>query len=362
MLKVLSFDISQIPTTSEPFPNGFGFWGLSLENILIINDFMSERYLTCLSDIDIIWIYGYDFQDKKNKSISEFIHFINSNVKSCKTIIFDLQGEGYYSEWYLKKFDHFRDSLNIKANNHKILWNLNKRVHYKDYDIFYEDFYELVYWYKAKNIKPLYFNNNDNRKYLFNFFNGTLKGRYHRYTLFKKLLNIYDSKIHLISNLDKSTDLPYIHEIQTVNNLKDNSCPKSTSTDEYSRNSYIHIVSESSMDTYHNTFFITEKSIKPFVLQQIPIFLGPTGIVNHFKEYNFDLFDDYIDHSYDNVTDIDLKIDLIYNEIIKLSNLNLPMIFKNEEHRFLHNYKQYENMIKTADIIEHKLKTWVLTV
>jgi hypothetical protein len=355
-LNVLTFDLNQISTISDH--DGYGFWGLNLVCQLNINDFMTNSFISDLTNLDIIWIYGYDFQDNKSKKISEFIEFINANVKNCKSIIFDLQGEGHSSAYYLEYFDDFRKKLNIKEYKSKILWNLNKKIFYKDYDIFYYDSYELVYWYKVKNLKPLEFKNKYDRKYVFSFLNGTLNGRPHRYKMLKKILlntNLVD--ISLISNIDKSTDILYMQPIPYNNN------ENLFSSDEYYvRDSYVNIISESKCDSYDGAFFITEKSIKPFVLQQIPIFLGPTNIANHFKKYGFDLFEDIIDHSYDVKEDLDLKIDLIYKELNKIQKLNLFDIFKQIENRLQHNYNVYLNMISNIDIIENKLKEWILKI
>jgi hypothetical protein len=355
-LKVLTFDLAQISTVCSD--DGYGFWGLNLISQLDINDFMTNSFISDLANLDIIWIYGYDFQDNKSKKISEFIEFINANVKNCKSIIFDLQGEGHSSACYLEYFDDFRKNLNIKGYKSKILWNLNKKIFYKDYDIFYYDYYELVYWYKVKNLKPLEFKNKYDRKYVFSFLNGTLNGRPHRYKMLKKiLLNANLVNISLISNLDKSTDISYIQPIPYNN--KENFF----SSSEYcTRDSYINLISESVFDSYDNAFFITEKSIKPFVLQQIPIFLGPTNIANHFKKYGFDLFEDIINHSYDEEENLDLKIDLIYKELNKIQKLNFSNIFKQIENRLQYNYNLYLNMIDNIDIIENKLKEWILKI
>lgn len=355
-LKVLAFDIKQI--SSILLHEGYGFWGLSLEDDLIINDFISDTYKSSLLNIDIIWIYGYDLQDNKRKSISEFIEFINYNVKTCKTVIFDLQGEGHSTIHYLKYFDSFRERINPKINNYKILWNLNQHISYKDYDIFYAKYYELVYWHKVKNLRNLEYKNEYNRKYFFSFLNGTLYDRPHRYKMLKIILNNqHKFKNALISNLDKNTDLPYMC---TVNN--DNNENIFSSTESEVRQSYINLISESICYSYNNAFFVTEKSIKPFVLQQIPIFLGPTNIVSYFRNYGFDLFDDLIDHSYDSVQDLDLRVSLIYQELTKLNDFDFFTFFKENDHRLYHNFMTYVNMVNNTDKIETELKQWILKV
>jgi hypothetical protein len=177
--------------------------------------------------------------------------------------------------------------------------------------------------------------------------------------MLKKLIsNRYLNKLCLISNLDQTTDIPYLHAIQNKNDNES----FFVSTETAVRDSYINLVSESVSESYNGAFFITEKSIRPFVLQQIPIFLGPPKIAKHFKKYGFDLFEDIIDHSYDEIDDLDLRIDLIYQELTKIQNLNFTKIFKQIKDRLHANYMVYSTMINNINTIEHKLKEWILKI
>jgi hypothetical protein len=291
-----------------------------------------------------------------NPNIFDFIKFINSNVTSCKSIVFDLQGEGHTTEIYLKYFDHFRNEINLSDYNAKILWNLNKKLSYLDYDIFYETYYELIYWYHVGNINNLEFNNRLNRDYSFSFLNGVTFQREHRYKMLKLILTDLDLMTHgIVSNLDKRVDLPYLEVsplIETENRF--------SSTEDLIRNSYINLVSESTCESFDDKFFITEKSIKPFVLQQIPLFLGPRKIVSHYRDYGFDVFDDLINHSYDNVDDLNIKTNLIYNELNNIMKLNLKELFLKINNRLLNNYNLYNEMITNIEKTDNKLKQWIL--
>jgi hypothetical protein len=55
--------------------------------------------------------------------------------------------------------------------------------------------------------------------------------------------------------------------------------------------------------TNWNVPFITEKSTKPFAWGQVPVYLAPQGHVAAVRKMGFDLFDDIIDHSYDEEPD-----------------------------------------------------------
>ena len=104
--------------------------------------------------------------------------------------------------------------------------------------------------------------------------------------------------------------------------------------------SYINIITE----TYFNEkgIHITEKSFKPFYLYQLPIFLANQNHIKTLKkEYGLDVFDDLIDHSYDNEEDNLKRLYMVYNEIKRLSEIkntitqyyldNIDRIKKNRE-------------------------------
>jgi hypothetical protein len=63
-------------------------------------------------------------------------------------------------------------------------------------------------------------------------------------------------------------------------------------------NSYCNLVMEHSMEIA----ILSEKSYKPFIAKQIPIYLAGIGAANALKNLGFDLFYDFIDHTlYDNL-------------------------------------------------------------
>jgi hypothetical protein len=99
--------------------------------------------------------------------------------------------------------------------------------------------------------------------------------------------------------------------------------------------SYINIVTESNYFT--DCVHITEKSIKPFHFHQIPIFLSSPNHVKYFKErYDFDFFDDIIDHSYDSEIDNKKRMHLVFNEIKRVLGNKEQIIefYKNNQERF----------------------------
>ena len=103
------------------------------------------------------------------------------------------------------------------------------------------------------------------------------------------------------------------------------------------QNSYINIVTESIWLDDYEVVHITEKSFRPFNFYNLPIFVATQGHVKFIKEtYGFDLFDDLIDHSYDNEPDIKKRLIMVYNEIKRLNNNKESVIkfYSENQYRF----------------------------
>jgi hypothetical protein len=67
------------------------------------------------------------------------------------------------------------------------------------------------------------------------------------------------------------------------------------------RNSFVEIVSESSFTA--PGYMLTEKTAHSFFGCNFPILLSGRGAVAHLRDIGFDMFDDVVDHSYDNLSD-----------------------------------------------------------
>jgi len=112
------------------------------------------------------------------------------------------------------------------------------------------------------------------------------------------------------------------------------------------RNAYLNITTETNFIT--EDIHITEKSFKPFFFYQIPIFLSSAFHVKNLKEiYGFDLFEDVVNHDYDNETNFKKRFSLVCDEINRIYN-NRDEIKKfiiNNEERFLKNNQIVSNII-----------------
>jgi hypothetical protein len=76
------------------------------------------------------------------------------------------------------------------------------------------------------------------------------------------------------------------------------------------QNVFVEIVSESSFSA--PAYNVTEKTLNSFYACNFPIILGGRGIVQQLRDMGFDMFDDIINHSYDN---LDNPIDRITSAI-----------------------------------------------
>lgn len=102
-------------------------------------------------------------------------------------------------------------------------------------------------------------------------------------------------------------------------------------------NSYINIVNESIFMDDVNVIHISEKSFRPFAFYQIPLIVATQHHIKKMKEeYNFDFFDDLIDHSYDNLPTIKERIQGVISEVIRLNNNQSLVVdfYNNNRERF----------------------------
>lgn len=120
------------------------------------------------------------------------------------------------------------------------------------------------------------------------------------------------------------------------------------------RDSFVEIVSESSFTA--PGYMLTEKTAHSFFGCNFPIILSGQGAVAHLKDVGFDMFDDVVNHSYDQLTN---PFDRIIAAIEKNHRLLTDSDFAkhcwlNNKQRFKNNIKVYETMF---DWYEHRTRT-----
>lgn len=93
--------------------------------------------------------------------------------------------------------------------------------------------------------------------------------------------------------------------------------------------------------------FITEKTLKPYAMHQLPVFNTVKGHVKNLRDMGIDVFDDIVDHSYDNVDHPIERVQAVGAEIERLCNLgvdyfkqlNLDARFETARNRFMEQEK-----------------------
>jgi hypothetical protein len=98
-----------------------------------------------------------------------------------------------------------------------------------------------------------------------------------------------------------------------------------------------------------NRMFVTEKTIKPFIIGQIPIFIAIPGHVRMLRELGFDMFDDIIDHSYDKEDDSDTRMKLAIDQLERVCQLSIDYwnkFFADNMHRLEANKSQVTTVSK----------------
>lgn len=84
----------------------------------------------------------------------------------------------------------------------------------------------------------------------------------------------------------------------------------------YTCNSYVELIGCTSIGDYGTEIYTSEKIFKPFMSFQIPIFFGQQGLVKHLRRLGFNMFDDIIDNSYDEIEN-NLERMKVVSELVK---------------------------------------------
>lgn len=118
-------------------------------------------------------------------------------------------------------------------------------------------------------------------------------------------------------------------------------------------NSYFNIATETNF--YTNVIHITEKSFKPFYCLQFPLILASQNHISEIKKhYNFDFFDDIINHDYDYEINSHKRIIKFINEIKRIHENKEFFIdfYKKNNDRFINNYNKIINFNSDANDLE----------
>lgn len=88
----------------------------------------------------------------------------------------------------------------------------------------------------------------------------------------------------------------------------------------------------------YKTITFTEKAWKPFKAHQLPLFISLPGYVKKIKSLGFDVYDDFINHSYDNETNHYKRLLMVLDELDRISKLDCIEFYQKNYNRFIKNY------------------------
>jgi|TARA_Y100000034_G_scaffold2817_1_gene3439 hypothetical protein len=112
--------------------------------------------------------------------------------------------------------------------------------------------------------------------------------------------------------------------------------------------SYLEIVAETTWDQLHDSCTLTEKTGKPLFTGLPFILLARPYGLKLLKQYGFKTFHPFIDESYDDVIDCDKRLEMIFNEIKRILNMNEEEIHKwflSMKGILYHNIKHFHSFI-----------------
>jgi hypothetical protein len=297
------------------------------------------------------------------------IPFTESLITGLKTlnnvnIILLSEHESVDEENFIKLND-FLIRYNINGNkihliNNNSLLNFYKSKHNSEINVLSTKFLPIFYS-KLLNKHKIEFSTN--REFLFMCHNKRMKSHRVGVLAFLKKTNIindvdwsfvFDSESSIDYDLSstlkeeigvilKNGSVKSKYEIDHVFKFGD---PGDYICEDTFSNAYLNITTETNFIT--EDVHITEKSFKPFFFYQIPIFLSSAFHVKKLKEiYGFDLFEDVVNHNYDNETNFKKRFSLVCDEINRIYN-NRDEIKKfiiNNKERFLKNNEIVSNII-----------------
>ena len=169
----------------------------------------------------------------------------------------------------------------------------------------------------------------------------------------------YEKFVHKFpGNKEFITDLYQNQECIILDRSNEQIHKNDRSHDEYIyKDTSISLVTETYGDAKRGTF-ITEKSWKPIANSHFQIWIAQPGIVQAFRDFGFDMFDDFLDNSYDYVVDDISRFEHAVDSLnIALCNIKQLTGTKKTElqKRLNDNQKKYLAMT----ISEEEIKGWL---
>lgn len=275
--------------------------------------------------------------DNKRSWSHVFFHFDQEPLKSQELGLYDLEPHAYNGK-----------SVKILANSERseIKKSICRSRGFLDWYFFYHGFAALDWFRDAK-----YVTQNHSIKNAFLSLNHNMEQRSYRLSLLARLLKhkiasqgsisfyITPEKIHeelrnphtqlsqisqdlIRQHLCGISDWPWkLDHVPVDGNLS-----ARFGHQEYClwQQSLWHVVNETVF--YEPKLHLTEKVFKPIVAQRPFLLVAAPGNLAYIRGYGFETFGNWIDESYDNITDADQRLDAISKEIVRLANMSVSQL------------------------------------
>ena len=311
--------------------------------ISVLRDTLDRKF-------DMFFVHGYELEEMCSPNINWTDDGTGTGNKissenptfydiECDTFVIDLMGEHRREEDF-KRWDNELTRRNIKYNTIKLIgvYTSDDNIKYKDWEIFKSEFPNLFFISPHNNTyhpwDTVYLGTKyvEHKPYLFQCLNWSM--RPHRVSMVHHILqNKLDSMAILSSKEGEYEDIK-VPEIK-IDSILDTDFRWALKP-QFSNNAYIDLVTETEGEKQFNT----EKPLNSFLSLQFPIIFGYKGIVEYYRKLGFDMFDDIIDHSYDDMNgDVMNKAKVIADELLRLSKLDWHDINKKCKERLLNNQK-----------------------
>lgn len=124
------------------------------------------------------------------------------------------------------------------------------------------------------------------------------------------------------------------------------------------KNAFWDFVTESS----HFIPFVTEKFYRGTYQFKIPVTLGCVGYnTNYIKNLGFELYDEYIDYSFDTVDDLETRCKMFVEQMSTVIDMNQNVIYNESKEKIIHNREIVKSLVDNYNYIPEEIQhiDWV---
>lgn len=121
-------------------------------------------------------------------------------------------------------------------------------------------------------------------------------------------------------------------------------------------NTLLQVVPETNADC----LFYTEKTALPLLLKKPFVIYGVSGINKHLTKYGFELYDEIIDYSFDSITDLYTRSNLLALQLAELNDRpeDFQQLFDSVQEKCEHNFNVLRDIVTTNRYIPDIVTTY----